>query len=437
MNNLFLLFFLIQRYQNSRFIEEKHLFDQEAISFLGKFFSINGKITLTLDIDIQYTYLNPPKGLKYLDLSFIMIDYEYYNVIVEMKDINNIERCRRMLHNSIYIKEIDVVFEKKKRTFLNNKAIHNNHNPTLWYFLLLDCNLHTHHLFPDFPFIITDLTVTDDTSSHFSYEEKFILQSFSVLILVFIFILGINCKFILKEFKKEEPNYHLIICYISLLIKFLYICLQTIHLYIYSTNGLGSWTLDIVSIVVWSLSQYFLASLILFTIAGWGIFYRSILQYDYLYPSIIIVFLIQSVSLVLTEYNENSIDKFHDFDGLTGSVINISKSFFFVLILFSLNKIMTKINKHNLSNKKLKDFYFNLAIVGILYTMSFPLLCFMVNYLDYFYRHKVIVCSDIILQVLCVIALLKMFGSKTNAFSEYSIYVDPLTTECPRKEKSK
>jgi hypothetical protein len=437
MNYFFLLFLLILRTKSSRFIEEKHHFDKEAISFIGKFFSINGKITLTLDIDLQYTYLNPPKGLKYLDLNFIMIDYEYYNVIVEKKDINSVERCRRMLHNSIYIKEIDIIFEKKKRIFLHKKEIHNNDNPTLWYFLLLDCNFHTHHLFPDFPFIITDLTVTDDTSSHFSYEEKFILQFFSILILIFIVIFGINFKLISKEFRREESNYHILLCYICLLIKFLYICLQTIHLNIYNNNGLGSWTLDITSIVLWSLSQYFLASLILFTIAGWGIFYRSILQYDYLYPTTIIVFLIQSVSLVLTEYNENSIDKFHDFDGRTGSVITISKFFFLVLILFSLNKIMTKIEKQNSSNKKLKDFYLNLAIIGILYTMSFPILCFMVNYIDYFYRHKIIIFSDIIMQVLCVIALLRMFGSKTNAFSEYSMYVDPLTTECPRKEKSK
>ena len=436
MNYIFPLVFL-HSILCSRFIEEKHHFDQDSLSFAGKFFSINGNVTITLLIDIQYTYRTSLKGLKFLDLYFIMIDYEFYTEISGLKDIDHVERCRRMLHYSIYIKEIDVVFVKEQRSVLNKQEIHNNNNPTLWYFLIMDCNFHTHKLFPDFPFIITDLTVLDNTDSHFSYEEKFILHFFLILSVVFIIIFASNYEGIFKEMTKEEPNYHILSCWISLFLKLLYVSLQSIHLYVYSLDGLGNYTLEITSIILWSLSQYILESLILFTIGGLGIFYRNIVLFDNLYPTVVIVFIIQTVTLVLTEYNENSIDKFHDFDGRTGLVIIISKSFFFLIIPYLLNKVIIKINKQYSASHRLKDFYLNLAIIGILYTSSFPLLCLMVNYIDYFYRHKIVICGEIILQISCVLALLKMFGNNKSTFYEYSIYVNPLSTDLPRKIKSK
>ena len=419
----------------SQFYEDKHHFDDNNISHLGRFFSINGNIQINLEIDIFDDFINPSitRLIKNIPLKFILIDYEKYIAVNSLISNDEKSKCNKLLNNALFIKPINLFFSKGKRTILNKKEVKNNNKPTMWYFILIDCDFHSHKMMPDFPFIITNLVVKDDLESHFSYEEKYILQFLIIIIIIYFIILALYCYKIVKIFQNDDLNFHSFLCIFSLIFKFFYLFFKSIHLYIYSINGTGIYIFDIFSLLSWSFSQFIISCVLIFTIAGWGIIYRSLVDYDNLYPTMIIIFIIQSICMVLFHYNEDSMEKFHDFDGYVGYLIILSKAFLLILMIYLLNQIIHKINNSYSSNQKLKDFYFNVAIIGSIYTMSFPFLFVLVCYIDYFNRHKVIVVGDILIQIFNLLILLRIFNNKDNAFREYSMYTAPI----PKILKSK
>ena len=426
-------FFLIVLYLNcfhyilnSRFIETKHHFDEENFSPIGKFLSKSGKIKIRLLFDISYDYRNPTitKNIQHLPIKFIFIDYDVY-ISIKNLNLDKITKCYKFIQNAIFIKFIDITFHKQNRIILDEEKDNQNLS-TIWYFLLLDCDFHTHKMIEDFPFLMTDLTVLDEEGSHFSYEEKYLSTYFTSILFSYILFFAFYLKNFFAEIKKEDLNLHIILCWISTLSIFIYILLQSIHLYIYSIDGIGLYLLDIISLFFWSFSQFIISSLIIFTIAGWGIFYQSLTDYDNLYPTLILSFLVQSVLFVLFHYNEESFEKFHDFDGYVGYLIMVSKMILLILLVYLINEIINKINNFYGENVKLKNFYLSLGIIGILYIMSFPFLYYYVLFIDYIYRHKIIVGGDILIQIMCLYALMKQFTSKHNAFGEYAMYSSPL-----------
>ena len=87
----------------SQFYEDKHHFDDNNISHLGRFFSINGNIQINLEIDIFDDFINPSitRLIKNIPLKFILIDYEKYQMMKKVNVIN----CLTMhysLSQSIY-----------------------------------------------------------------------------------------------------------------------------------------------------------------------------------------------------------------------------------------------------------------------------------------------------------------------------------------------
>jgi hypothetical protein len=158
---------------------------------------------------------------------------------------------------------------------------------------------------------------------------------------------------------------------------------------------------------------------IILSIAGWEVFYKFAADFDNLFPILLITGLIEVVSVILVKFNEESFDKFNDFDGITGKLLILVRSCFLVVIFSKLSVVLEKIKIFEKCwQEKLQNYYFSLGVLGISYSSSTSLVIFAAQFIDYFYQHKFIICCDVLIQTFCLIFSYKLFRIKETLIND-------------------
>lgn len=84
------------------------------------------------------------------------------------------------------------------------------------------------------------MRIKNSDNSHFSFEEKWFLTPYFILMFLNLAFLSFNSTIIVKVYKKEsELDYPLLFISLALFLDTMSITLEYFHMLLYSYNGIG------------------------------------------------------------------------------------------------------------------------------------------------------------------------------------------------------
>jgi len=280
--------------------------------------------------------------------------------------------------------------------------------PHIWYFAVSDCNQDLGGSSLSFDYEI-QLTQVDD--SEFSVEMRGML-TWNFLALVglsaFIACYWVRCC----SFVESAGGLHQVIWALTAAISLQFVAqvLHTLHLWRYQVDGTGMQTLDLMSEVLFMLSQVVQTTLLIAIGMGYTLF-----------PSrddrMIIVKCIALLSLVIHaalvsfgKLQDESACKFHENEGAVGWVLMTVR-----LLLLSWFLFATQASQQQ-GGPQLHDFLHRFRLAGVIYFLAYPLLFVVVQVFAPYLQHPIMQVGLLVMQTASVMWLAKLFLSRGTYF---------------------
>jgi hypothetical protein len=280
--------------------------------------------------------------------------------------------------------------------------------PHIWYFAMSDCNqdLGGSPLSLEY-----EIQLTQVDGSEFSVEMRGMLTWNCIVLLglsVFIACYWAHCH----SFIKSVGGLHQVIWALSAAISLQFVAqvLHTLHLWRYRDDGTGMHTVDLMSEVLFMLSQVVQTTLLIAIGMGYT-----------LLPSrndrMVIVKWIALLSLVIHaalvsfgKSQDESACKFHENEGAVGCVLLSVR-----LLLLSWFFFATQASQQQ-GGPHLHNFLQHFRLAGVVYFLAYPLLFVVVQVFAPYLQHPIMQVGLVIMQTASVIWLAQLFLSRGTYF---------------------
>jgi len=320
--------------------------------------------------------------------------------------------CSKKEAESVYKQEVSV--PRNGDEFATKEiSLGQDTDVQVWYFALANCD-EDNELY-DFMVknrIKYEFTIINSNGSHISEEENGVM---TVLVITLIFIFGFFASHAMKLHgfytHKSALDYPLVILVFALMLEFLALFNELLHLYFFSLDGQGFFMCDWLNFVFANLSQLVISILFLLMAFGWTV--RNLSKDDEeVFVIVTTVGALLTIFLtIVSKVSTNNFDSFHDYGNWFGVVTLITKLVIYAIFVFMLMKSYSK------CEDKLKDHFKKLGIFGSIYLLSLPVSVIVIDILlPPYYRHKAITYSLIIVQSATLIIYASLLSFKDGSY---------------------
>lgn len=287
-------------------------------------------------------------------------------------------------------------------------TVSQNIRPHIWYFGISKCNkdLTTIPLYLEY-----ELHMTQGNGSEFSIE---MCGMMALNFLVLICLVGFAVRYCerCRAFSSSAGKLHEVIWVLSaaIALQFAAQSLHTLHLWSYTSNGVGILVLDLMSEVLFMLSQVIFTTLLIAIAMGYT-----------LLPSrtsrMAVVKLIAFMSLVVhtalvsfSKMQEESSSKYHENEGAIGWVLLSVRLMLLIWFLFA-----TQASEQE-SGLRLRSFLQKFRIIGSIYFLAYPTLFVVVQIFAAYLQHPIMQIGLIAMQTISNVCLAELFLSRGTYF---------------------
>ena len=336
----------------------------------------------------------------YMDANFYL-DTKWYGALEE-------PNCKAKEDHQIRIEHLEL---NGDGTWCYQKVggLRQQTRPYVWFVAVSDCDHNLHYSHPDMPPIEVRIRFTGYDNGEFSHEEIGLLSLYTIGVIVYAMILGYNIYNYYKDIKRTERiDSPIMFLLIAVVLEFLAIVFQWLHLLVYSYDGEGVKAFHVVSLIMEVGSQFFTSLLLILLSWGWTITYLEFGDIEMFIPLVIMLLVVHLVLAGLTEITSDAYHKYHDFEGIQGVLLVIARLGMFAYFLYGMKDTYDK------CRAKARTFLKPFAFCAGAYLLAFPILVVICQICAHYARHKVMVVGTVLAQsaVLCI--LLQLFTGKTS-----------------------
>ena len=286
----------------------------------------------------------------------------------------------------------------------------------VWFFVLADCEKNLS------PHISTnrikwDLEVFNSDGSHFSEEERGLGFTILIVLMVIVgFFVSNSIKFV-KFYKTEESiDYPTLIITIALLLEFLSLTCEIIHLWIYSADGQGSFFFNFANQALSVTSQFLITCLLLLMAYGWSINFLEFEDMDVFIPLGILLGIIHILIVGVGRITDDEYYRYHDYENWAGVFVMVMR-----VLLFGFWVYLYR-GTYQAAKEADKIFFNQFGVLSTLYFLAVPIVViFATTVIAPYYRHKVVTIGTLLLQTVSLIILTLLFTTKSNKYYQISM----------------
>jgi len=280
--------------------------------------------------------------------------------------------------------------------------------PHIWYFAMSDCNQDLGGASLSLEYEI-QLTQTDD--SQFSVEMRGMLSwNYFVLIALTAFIASYWAR--CNSFVKSAGGLHPVIWALTTAIS-LQFCAQilhTLHLWRFGADGIGIHSLDLMSEVLFMLSQVVQTTLLIAIGMGYTLFPSRESRMVVVKWIALLSLVIHAALVSFGKSQDESSCKFHENEGAIGWVLMSVR-----LLLLSWFFFATQASQQQ-CGPQLHDFLQRFRLAGVIYFLAYPLLFVVVQVFAPYLQHPIMQVGLLVMQTASVIWLAELFLSRGTYF---------------------
>lgn len=219
-----------------------------------------------------------------------------------------------------------------------------------------------------------DFYAMQANGSHFSIETQWSLLA-STSFLVVMVAHSYSTWQQARHLSRNTDSLHFVIWIflVSLATQYLSQTIHAIHLWCYWHDGMGRLYLEVISEILFALSQVLLSSLILLISAGYTLLQSDIGSLDVMFP---VCFAQAALHVGLVSASKRMLDEpdmFHEFEGRIGWMLLVLKLLLYSLFLWNINSTLKTRGGH------LQRFCREFRGIGSMFLLAYPVAFFFAN----------------------------------------------------------
>mmetsp|Transcript_101155 Transcript_101155/g.325892 ORF Transcript_101155/g.325892 Transcript_101155/m.325892 type:complete len:445 (-) Transcript_101155:138-1472(-) len=289
-----------------------------------------------------------------------------------------------------------------------NGSLAQSQRPHIWYFAISDCDgalqNFTHRLRFEFK-------ATQDTGSEFSIEMGWMPLA------NFVFLCGISAfvwKFIVqtRSFSRSSGSVHPVIWTLSvaIVLQFIAQVFHTIHLWVYAYDGNGVKAMEVLSEILFMLSQVTQTSLLILIALGYTLLQSKIGELDLMIPMCFMVGVIHIMLVGFGKIKDDASYKYHENEGVVGWVLLVMRLLLYVWFLWAVQSSASE------GGMKLQTFLRQYRAAGSLYFLAYPFIFIITKCFAPYWQHLVMAIGLMSMQMGSNLWLASLFLTRGEYF---------------------
>lgn len=294
--------------------------------------------------------------------------------------------------------------------------------PHIWYFALSSCNQrHTlNHTF----IIDYEIHLTQGDSSEFSLEMRYMLPAHAVAALAFSLFL---CRYAVRcqAFWRSAGSVHVVIWILTgaMVLQYVGQVLHIAHLCIYSHDGVGLQTFDLLAEVLFMMSQVIQATLLIVIALGYTVIHSTMDELELVKPILFAVSVVHAVLVGISKLHDGTSVKYHENNGVVGWLLLAIR-----LVLYTWFLVATQASQQK-GGFQLQSFLHQFQIAGSLYFLAYPFIFLVVQACAPYLQHPIMQTGLLAMQTACNSWLAGLLLSR-GAYFKTSVLSLPLLPDC-------
>jgi len=294
--------------------------------------------------------------------------------------------------------------------------------PHVWYFAVSVCNLadvysRTYRI--DFEF-----EAKQPDASHFSYEQKWFLLGNKLGLLGFT---AFMLFYILKVYSVSEAHPLIWTLTVILVLQYAAQALHTGHLLSYGQNGIGLKGLEIISEILFMLSQMGQTSLLILIALGYTLLQSSLGELDLVIPLYMVVGAAHIILVLIVELRDEASSTFHDHEGPVGWLLILLRLLLYAWFLWAVQSTWAE------AGMRLRTFLRRFSIAGSLYFLAYPASLIFVDLFAPYLRAPILASGQMVMQMASNVWLSYLFLNRGEYFEVSSMSTSILPGGSPSR----
>jgi len=289
-------------------------------------------------------------------------------------------------------------------------TINQNIRSHLWYFVLQDCAYN----FSNFSHrLLFEFHAQQDGGSEFSVEMRYMLELHVLFVLGFTVFLATFIQQT-RHFFRSADSVHPVVITLSLamILQYCSKVLRTIHLFAYRSNGVGIIALDILSQIVFILSQVTQTSLLIIIGLGYTLLQSKIGELDLVIPMCFMVGVVHVLIVGIGMAQSESSTKFHDNEGIVGYILLVMRLLLYAWFVWAVRSTSAEAR-----GMKLQAFCRKFLAAGSIYFLSYPMILMLTKLFAPYLQFGIMAAGLMAMQIGSNVWLASLFVVKGDYFA--------------------
>mmetsp|Transcript_9900 Transcript_9900/g.22170 ORF Transcript_9900/g.22170 Transcript_9900/m.22170 type:complete len:452 (+) Transcript_9900:48-1403(+) len=299
-----------------------------------------------------------------------------------------------------------------------NGSLKQTVRPHIWYFALSDCKFtlqnYTHRLKYEFHAI-------QESGSEFSVEMRAMLGTNLLNLLLFT---GFFYLFVKRcmAFAKSAGYVHPVIWTLAGGMSTQYIAqvFHTLHLVVYNSNGSGIRALEVLSEILFMLSQVIQTSLLILIGLGYTLIQSKIGELDLMIPMCFMIAVIHIMLVGVGKVKDDASYKYHENEGVVGWLLLVLRLLLFGWFLYAVR------STSNEGGMRIEMFMKKFGAAGTIYFLTYPAIFIVGRQFAPYLQHGIMSVSLMIMQMASNIWLSTLFLTRGEYFKVSSLSASDL-----------
>lgn len=277
--------------------------------------------------------------------------------------------------------------------------------PHIWYFALSSCGQTS-------PYSALNGTVLVDFEIHarqcggseFSVEMQHMFPASMAALIAFsafLFRYGVLCLGVARS----AGSVHLVVCALTVAMILQYIgqALQVVHLWRYKDDGVGTRSFDILSEILFMMSQALQTTLLIAIALGYTLLHSTMDELALVKPIALGVSLLHAGLVYLGKIHGDSSYKYHENEGIVGYLLLVIRLGLYLWFIIAIQASQQK------SGFRLQLFFRQFQLAGSIYFLAYPLIFSVVQVFAPYLRHPIMQTGLFAMQMTSHIWLASLF----------------------------
>lgn len=291
----------------------------------------------------------------------------------------------------------------------SNGSVRQNVRPHVWYFAISACN-QTEPWDRGYK-IKFEFAAQQPDTSHFSYEQKRMTTG-NLAVLMFLTVFMFLYSKRVYAFFLSNGSVHPVIWTLTavLILQYLAQTLHTGHLLVYRSNGSGVAALELLSEIMFMLSQIAQTSLLILIALGYTLLTQGLGELDLVIPLYMIVGVAHVILVLIVKLQDEASHRFHEYEGPAGWVLLVLRLVLFAWFIWAAQSTGAE------GGFRLRSFLRRFTFAGSLYFLSYPAIFLIVDIFAPYLRAPIMASGQMVMQMASNVWLAWLFLNRGDYF---------------------